>query len=462
MKQLGRFEIKALGRFFYNFHFIVCMFSINVHMALAQTHDSRSTADEGRDTLVEIEQERQQSLENKSPAVPNDKQKLREKGKKAKNKDFPTEDHSYLTAALRYQAGVQGTKVSGHEPDLTEYQPGGEEKKTTIRRPRAPIQGFVDLSMIPKNKNIMSFLSLQIAADDPANIVDRGFVQGFVPKSGENGVGFEVGRNRLRLGGFENETLYATGMPLSTYNEYRLPYRDQRDRRSVDGISLLTKSILGHWDVQIMKDVSDTNYKNSRKSFQFDYFGSASRKNAAFAVDGRYLIGEGSTFNLLPLIQFGSYDDHKSRYLGLGLKLNFEKFTQIFDVAQDKRAYGQSLENFHSDTIQYHLTKVYIFESRYEFGGGVTPFVKLSQYLTTQGINREMLVIDQRGNQSIDSFDDQISEVFSGIHWNLGLIRPFAWIHLQRQKVMDQPRNPYETISVRAQSIEAGFSGEIR
>lgn len=367
---------------------------------------------------------------------------------------------SAMTAGLRYQIGVQGTRVSGDESLPVQDPMDSKVTKLTIRRPKPPVQGYIDLAFRP-GRIFSSSLSLQLGAEDKVHTVEKATLQIFYPFYSVYGVGLALGRDRAPVGGFENETSEATGKPLSTYLEYRVPFRDQRDVRSVDGIKILSKSLVGEWNLQLMRDVSDTTYHNSRKSFNHDYQSEPKAKRPAFALEGRYEWSLSQSVHLIPLVQASAYDSVKSRYLGGGLKLKVDRFTQIVDGGQDRRALGRKVDESEAEPLEYQVTRFYTLESSYDFKNGLTPFLKLSQYLTTQGVNRKGVVMDAKGNQSPDLFDDQCLDFYSGLQWRSKLIQPFAWFHWQRQRVLSQPRNPYETVTVTAKSLEAGFSGVI-
>jgi hypothetical protein len=365
---------------------------------------------------------------------------------------------SPITAALRYQLGVQGTRISGYDSLSSQEQLDIPVGQPTIKRPQPPLQGYIDMEFWP-GRILSSSVSFQLGAEDRANVVDKATLQVFYPSKPDNGFGFSVGRDRALVGGFENETAYAIGKPLSTYLEYRVPFRDQRDRRTVDGMRLMSKSPVGEWNLQVMRDVTDTTYENSRKSFAHNYLTDTKSKRAAYALEGRYNLNLPRNISLTPLIQGSVYDKAKSRYFGAGLRLKLNRFAQTIDGGQDRRALGPKGEESPGDPLEYQVTRFYSLESSYDFKNGLTPFFKVSQYLTTQGVNREMTVMDARGNRSLDLFDDQSLDLFSGFQWKLGPFQPFGWFHWQRQKVISQPRNPYETVTITVKSVEAGVSG---
>jgi len=400
--------------------------------------------------------------------------------KTKKTHSWDNREKPIFTAELRYQAGVQGTQLSGYGPKLGLYQEGVVEPssvKTTIKRPRPPIQGIVDLGLWPKNP-LSSWLSLDLGSADKARIVQRAFLKGVLAVSKDSGIDIHLGRDRLILGGFENETPYAVGHPLSTYQEYRLPYRDQRDTRSVDGILLATKSPVGEWSLQVMRDVSDTVYKNSLKSFSHKYQNdsrqSGKGQKPAFALEIKYPFTLTQRLSVTPLLQGGSYDGLQSRYVGGGLKVRWGQWTQTLDGAIDRRAVGRDEDSQEewgssmaevttlSKPLEYLSIRFFTWETRLDTSSGLSPFVKISQFLTEQGINRETEVLNARGNQSIDSFDDQALDFFTGFQWKLPHVQPFAWVHVQRQKLLIEPRDPYKSQVVTARSIELGLSGVIK
>lgn len=373
---------------------------------------------------------------------------------------------------LEYKLGIQKSKTE--LPDSsTESQLNTDLREAgPLKPPQKASQAFWNI-MFQSGETWSLNTRFRLFPDRATNLLDRGFLRWHsAPQprlnqsiDQEKGVPVDstmtsmdwslaVGRDVLRLGGFENQNLSLSPLPLSTYQEYRLPFRDQSDRRSVDGLVLSTGGFFGKVDLQMMKDVQNTTYSNDRKEFSWAYSDSKSRKVAA-ALQWIYTLKR-AQWGLSPLVQVGRYDAFQSTYFGTGVQIESGKANLSVDIAQDKRAINQKFYEW-SGTSQEHQfvqTRFGTLQGRFQIGDW-EPFVKGSQFTTMQP------KIDHLGNTDTKTFDDQSLDGYVGTSWDLGPLKPYGWLQWQRQKIIDQPRNPFVTSVVETQAFELGIIGEL-
>ncbi len=381
-------------------------------------------------------------------------------------KTKPTVKKSTATfkMSLEFKLGVQKSKTKTPEPDLESS--ADRDEVPGVKPPQKASQAFWNIAFQPQKAWILSS-RFTLFPDKATNLLDVGVLkyrskqtvlQESDPRaaSSATGLGWSVslGRDVLRLGGFENQTLTLSPVPLSSYQEYRLPFRDQTDRRTVDGLVLASGGVFGKVDMQLLKDVRSTTYDNDRKEFSYGYTDSKSKKMAG-AIQWIYRLTL-ADWGFSPLVQASRYDAMKSTYLGGGFKVDHPIVVVSVDVAQDKRAIKSDLAEAQDEQeeTQFVQTRFGTVQGQLLLGDW-QPFVKGSQFTTVQP------KLDQLGNTDTTTFDDQSLDGYLGASWNRYKVKPYGWVQWQKQKVIDQPRNPFVSSAVVTQTYELGVFGEI-
>lgn len=146
----------------------------------------------------------------------------------------------------------------------------------------------------------------------------------WIKYSPNDSLSFLIGREFTNEGGWENFNWLYDTILLNPYVENHMPLGGAGDIAEVIGTFGNSQ-----FSLQLVDDVVDEVDENGN---------SAGRHNKSSKQPAWILEYTGNYGNVSPLLQFGQYDLNHSRFVTLGLNLNFDAITAFVDVTFDSRS----------------------------------------------------------------------------------------------------------------------------
>jgi hypothetical protein len=172
-------------------------------------------------------------------------------------------------------------------------------------------------------------------------------------------LGFGMGKDKVKQGGFEMKQPAHEMFMYSAYKEASAPFYEYQP------VAQLTAKMAGYWTLQVTEDVSKKKY--SAAGVANPEARSSGQQPAAI------LEWMGDFYGVSPLIQVGAYDLGKSLYTNAGLKVSAGGFDGSADYMFDQRARYVAGEKLTDKLTTVAVSASYLI-------GPVRPFAKFTNF----------------------------------------------------------------------------------